>query len=190
MKKLLTVLLLAVAPALVLAQANQGYLVDTNNNIVKSGTGLCWHTGYWTPANAVEGCDATLKAAPAGTKITLNADMLFAFDKATLTAEGKGILDKIAANAAALKTLEAIAVVGYTDRIGTDAYNKKLSERRANAVRDYLVSRGVGSDRISVEGRGKANSVTGDKCKGAVTQKLIACLQPDRRAVIEILGTK
>ena len=188
MKKLLTVLLLATS-SLAFA-ANEGYLVDSNNNIVKSGTGLCWHTGYWTPAMAVEGCDPVNKAAPVGAKVTLNADMLFAFDKATLTAEGKGILDKIAADANGLGSLEAITIVGYTDRIGTDAYNKKLSERRANAVRDYLVSRKVASDRISVEGRGKANPVTGDKCRGAVTQKLIACLQPDRRAVIEIIGTK
>jgi OOP family OmpA-OmpF porin len=188
MKKLLTVLLLA-ASSLVLAGTNEGYLVDVNNNIVKSGTGLCWHTGYWTPANAVEGCDPVAKAAPVSSKITLNADMLFAFDRAELTAEGRQTLDRIAVNSKTIN-LEVVSVIGYTDRIGSDQYNTKLSQRRADTVRQYLQSRGIATDKIVTEGRGKANSVTGTACAGTkVTQKLIQCLQPDRRAVLEIIGT-
>jgi OOP family OmpA-OmpF porin len=191
MKKLLSVLLLVVS-SLALA-ANEGYLVDSNNNIVKSGTGMCWHTGYWTPANAVSGCDTTntVSFTPTTSKVTLNADMIFAFDKANLTDEGKNILNRIVVNTKTLKGLEAITIVGYTDRIGTDAYNIKLSERRAQTVRNYIVSQGVSDDHISVEGRGKAKPITGNSCKGnAATKKLIACLQPDRRAVIEIIGIK
>ena len=187
MKKLLSVLLLAVS-SLALA-ANEGYLVDTNNNIVKSGTGLCWHTGYWTPANAVEGCDPVGKAVPTAAKISIQAETLFDFDKATLKPEGKVALDQVAAQARAVN-LELVVVVGYTDRIGSDSYNKKLSQRRAQAVQDYLVSKGIATPNIYAEGRGKANPVTGDTCKGQVSKKLIACLAPDRRAVIEIIGTK
>lgn len=172
------------------SQNNEGYLVDSNNNIVRSGTGLCWHTGYWTPANAVEGCDPTFKSAPAGSKVTLNADMLFAFDKADLTDTGRKILDNLASSLLSFKTVEIVAITGYTDRIGTSAYNLKLSERRATSVQNYLISKNVSKDIITTQGKGKSNPVTGDSCKGEVSKKLIACLQPDRRAVIEILGTK
>ena len=187
MKKLLSVLLLAVS-SLAFA-ANEGYLVDSNNNIVKSGTGLCWHTGYWTPANAVEGCDPVTKAAPVSAKVSIQAETLFDFDRATLKPEGKAVLNQVVAQAKAVN-LELIVVVGYTDRIGTDSYNKRLSQRRAQSVQDYLVSQGIATPNIYAEGRGKANSVTGDSCRGQVSKKLIACLAPDRRAVIEIIGTK
>lgn len=187
MKKLLSVLLLA-ASSLALA-ANEGYLVDTNNNIVKSGTGLCWHTGYWTPANAVEGCDPVGKAVPTAAKITMQAETLFDFDKATLKPEGKLALDKLVQSMKGYNT-ELVVAVGYTDRIGSDKYNKALSVRRAQAVQDYLVKLGVPHDKTWAEGKGKANPVTGDTCKGAVTNKLIACLAPDRRVVIEVIGTQ
>ena len=182
--------LLALAATAALAQTGpQGYLTDTNGQIVRSGTGLCWHTGYWTPAMAVEGCDPVAKAAPVGAKITLSADTLFDFDKSTLKPEGKTALDNVIKSAKGVN-VEVFAVVGYTDRIGSDKYNLALSDRRAAAVKAYFVSQGVPADAIITQGRGKANPVTGNTCKGAVTKKLIACLQPDRRAVVEIIGTK
>jgi len=116
------------------------YLVDKDFNVVKSGTGLCWRDGYWTPANAVAECDGGVKAAPAGAKITLAADTLFAFNKADLKPEGKKALDNVVEQAKALK-VEVIVAVGYTDRIGSDAYNLKLSQHRANSVKAYLISR-------------------------------------------------
>ena len=171
------------------------YLVDKDFNVVKSGTGLCWRNGYWTPANAIAECDGESKGAPAGAKITLAADTLFAFDKAILKPEGKAALDNVVNQAKALK-VEVIVAVGYTDRIGSDAYNLKLSQQRANSVKAYLVSKGIPADKVYTEGKGKANPVTGKTCdkiggpQNGSNKKLVDCLQPDRRAVLEIIGTK
>ena len=171
------------------------YLVDKDFNVVKSGTGLCWRDGYWTPANAIAECDGEAKGAPAGAKITLAADTLFAFNKADLKPEGKAALDNVVNQAKALK-VEVIVAVGYTDRIGSDAYNLKLSQHRANSVKAYLVSKGIPADKIYTEGKGKANPVTGTTCnkiggaQNGSNKKLVDCLQPDRRAVLEIIGTK
>jgi len=84
-----------------------------------------------------------------------------------------------------------ILAVGHTDRLGSDAYNQKLSERRAAAVKTYLVSKGVEANRIYTEGKGKKQPVTGTTCdnvKGRTA--LIACLQPDRRVEVEVIGSK
>ncbi|MGE5466532.1 MAG: outer membrane protein OmpA [Ignavibacteria bacterium] len=182
---------------------NVGYLVDSRDNVVKSGAGLCWRTGYWTPAMAIAECDPELapKAAvaakstaagvkPASQKVTLAADTLFDFDKATLRPEGKTKLDELVAKIKDIK-LEVIIAVGHADRFGTDKYNQKLSEKRAEAVKAYLVGKGVEPNRVYTEGKGKKQPVTkaGD-CKGAKSKKVIACLQPDRRVEIEVIGTQ
>ncbi|MDO8958143.1 MAG: OmpA family protein [Rhodocyclaceae bacterium] len=189
-----------------------GYVIDQRGVVAKSGTGLCWRTGYWTPAMAIAECDPDLakkeeapKAAPAAApapapapapkpaakKVTLAADALFDFDKAVLRAEGKAKLDKLAADIKGIK-LEVIIAVGHADRIGKDAYNQKLSERRAAAVKDYLVGKGVEANRVYSEGKGEKQPVTGDKCGKSVvkSKKLIECLQPDRRVEIEVIGTQ
>jgi OmpA-OmpF porin, OOP family len=192
-------------------KGNVGYLIDQRGNVAKSGFGSCWRTGYWTPAMAIEECDpelvkkpvepvATAPATPAAPvptpkptaeKVNLAADTLFDFDKATLRAEGKAKLDELAAKAKEIK-LEVIIAVGHTDRIGTDAYNQKLSERRAASVKEYLVAHGIEANRVYTEGKGEKQPVTGDKCGTSVkkTKKLIECLQPDRRVEIEVIGTK
>jgi OOP family OmpA-OmpF porin len=186
-----------------------GYVIDQRDNVVKSGAGLCWRTGYWTPAMAVEECDpdlvkkaapaaATSKAAPpvaaapkpAAQKVTLAADALFDFNKATLRSEGQAKLDKLAGDVKNIK-LEVIIAVGHADRFGTDAYNQKLSEKRAEAVKAYLVSKGIEPNRVYTEGKGKKQPITkADQCKGAKSKKTIDCLQPDRRVEIEVIGTK
>jgi OOP family OmpA-OmpF porin len=184
---------------------NVGYLVDSRDNAVKSGTGLCWRTGYWTPAMAVAECDPDLvkkeapvaaktQAAPAvkpaAQKITLAADALFDFNKATLRPEGKAKLDELVAKVKDIK-LEVIIAVGHADRFGTDKYNQKLSEKRAEAVKGYLVSKGIEPNRVYTEGKGKKQPVTkAGQCKGAKSAKVIACLQPDRRVEIEVIGTQ
>ena len=124
-------------------------------------------------------------------KITLSADALFDFDKATLKSKGKRSLDSLMAKLGKVK-YDVIVAIGYTDRIGSEDYNKQLSVRRANAVKGYLVSKGVDASNIFVDGKGEANPITGTTCvgKGMQTKALIACLQPDRRVEIEIAGLR
>ncbi|THF64244.1 OmpA family protein [Pseudothauera rhizosphaerae] len=198
------------------------YAIDARNVVARSGTGLCWRTGYWTPAAAStvlagqfpvgcqcdgdivpkEKCTAPEPAAapapaapapvvrPTADKIKLSADTLFDFDKAVLKPEGKTRLDELAAQAQDLK-LEVILAVGHTDRIGSDDYNQRLSERRAAAVKTYLVEKGIEANRIYTEGKGERQPVTGTTCdKVSPRSKLIACLQPDRRVEVEVIGTK
>lgn len=187
-----------------------GYVIDQRGDVAKSGTGLCWRTGYWTPAMAIAECDPDLapKAAapaapaakpaapaaapkPAAKKVTLAADALFDFDKAVLRSEGKAKLDKLVGDIKSIK-LEVIIAVGHADRLGKDAYNQKLSERRAAAVKDYLVSKGVEANRVYAEGKGEKQPVTAGKCGKSEkrTKQLIDCLQPDRRVDIEVIGTQ
>jgi OOP family OmpA-OmpF porin len=127
---------------------------------------------------------------PAATKVTLAADALFDFNKADLRPEGKAKLDKLAGDVKGIK-LEVILAVGHADRLGGDAYNQKLSEKRAESVKAYLVSKGIEANRVYTEGKGEKQPVTkADQCKGAKSKKVVDCLQPDRRVEIEVIGTK
>jgi len=126
------------------------------------------------------------------TKVTLSADSLFDFDKSTVKPSGRAELDQLATG---LKGLEydVINVTGHTDRLGPQAYNLKLSTRRAEAVSAYLVaSAGIPAQKISTRGVNGAEPVTRPgECKGAKpTPALIACLQPDRRVEIEVTGQR
>ena len=123
-------------------------------------------------------------------KVSFSADALFAFDKSALKPEGKSALDGFAKDLNGV-SYEAIYVTGHTDRLGSDKYNQKLSEERANEVRNYLVSKDIPANRIVVEGKGETQPTTklGD-CTGPRSKKLIICLQPDRRVDIEVAGTK
>jgi OOP family OmpA-OmpF porin len=87
-----------------------------------------------------------------------------------------------------VQKLELVLVTGHTDRIGTQRYNQRLSERRADAVRDYLVSRGVPRDKIETLGMGKTQPVPGVVCNQKALKALIACLAPNRRVEIEVKG--
>ena len=214
-KKSLAVALLAGIGLSAVAQ-ERVYLIDQRGVVAKSGFGLCWRNGYWTPAAAAAdsaGCEcdkdllpkevcepkpaAPAPAAPApgvkptGEKVTLAADALFDFDKAVLRPEGKAKLDDLVAKSKAIK-LEVILAVGHTDRIGSDAYNQKLSEKRAAAVKEYLVAKGIEANRVYTEGKGEKQPVTAGKCGKSEkkTKALIECLQPDRRVEIEVIGTK
>ena len=119
--------------------------------------------------------------------------MLFDFDRYALKPEGKAKLDELVGKIKGI-ALEVIIAVGHTDRIGTEAYNQKLSVHRAESVKAYLVSKGIQPNRIYTEGKGEKQPVTGDKCKDmgravASNKKLVACLAPDRRVAIEVVGT-
>ena len=116
--------------------------------------------------------------------ITLNADAFFDFDKDTLKKEGKASLDALVKDMK-LDQVEYITVVGHTDRIGSAAYNQKLSERRANTVSKYLTAKGVPASKIKASGVGLTQPVK--DCKGTkATPALIKCLAPNRRAVITV----
>jgi len=177
---------------------------------------LCYRTGYWTPAMATIQCDPDLvpkppapapapavqpapapapapKPAPAPApqvqKITLASKALFDFDKYALKPEGKAAIDtEIIAKLSQVQKLELVLVTGHTDRIGTQQYNQKLSERRADAVRDYLVSKGVPKDKIETLGMGKTQPIPGLVCNQKNFKELIACLAPNRRVEVEVKG--
>jgi OmpA-OmpF porin, OOP family len=176
---------------------------------------LCYRTGYWTPAMATIQCDPDLvpkppapapvvappppapapapKPAPAPApqvqKITLASKALFDFDKYFLKPEGKAAIDtEIISKLSQVQKLELVLVTGHTDRIGTQQYNQKLSERRADAVRDYLVSKGVPKDKIETLGMGKTQPIPGLVCSQKNFKELIACLAPNRRVEVEVKG--
>ncbi|PQA76825.1 OmpA family protein [Rhodoferax sp. TS-BS-61-7] len=205
-------------PLAAMAQSypNQGYWVDGSGKIITSSTsGLCWRTSEWTPALAVAPCDPVIQrvatvvpavemapatvtplaaplpmVVPVAQKMSFSADALFAFDKSVLKPEGKTMLDGLAQQLKGVQ-YDTVAVTGYADRIGSAAYNQKLSERRANEVKSYLVTQNVPAGNISASGMGESQPVTqsGD-CVGPKSAKLIACLQPDRRVDVEMKGTK
>jgi outer membrane protein OmpA-like peptidoglycan-associated protein len=115
-------------------------------------------------------------------RYTLSAKELFEFDKATLRMP-QPRLDQIAEAMRRDTQIEGVAITGYTDRLGTESYNLALSQRRANAVKDYLVSKGVAASRLRAVGRGEANPVV--QCDDAGKAELIRCLEPNRRVEVE-----
>ncbi|MBC7917108.1 MAG: OmpA family protein, partial [Rhodoferax sp.] len=123
---------------------------------------------------------------------TFTAESLFDFNQAIVKPSGKQALDKFSSDLKGA-SFDAIMVTGHTDRIGSQAYNLKLSTRRAEAVKSYLVqSTGIAADKISAKGVNGADPVTkpGDCVGMKATPKLIACLQADRRVEIEVTGTR
>ncbi len=132
--------------------------------------------------------------APEYEKISLSADVLFKFDRyreKDMLPGGRAKLDDVAdkINNYVKDTVEGISLTGHTDRLGSDAYNQRLSERRAKTVKNYLIKKGVDGGKITDEGRGEREPVA--QCKGnKATKKLIRCLQPNRRVDVEIRGTK
>jgi len=151
----------------------------------KNGDGtLCWRDNNWTPATAAKGCDGALTSGAASgvsqSKITLQADTLYDFNKSDLKPEGKATLDKIAKDLSKIK-LEVIIAVGNTDSVGTDAYNMALGQRRAQSVKAYLVSKGVDGSRIYTESKGKSNPVASNATAEGRAK--------NRRTDIEVVGT-
>lgn len=131
---------------------------------------------------------------PVAEKVTFATDVLFDFDRAVIKPEGRSKLDDLSGRIRGVN-LEVVIAIGFADRIGTTSYNQRLSVRRAEAIKAYLVSKGIEANRVYTEGKGEAQSVTGDKCKNMGREqrgnkKLIECLAPDRRTEIEVIGTK
>ena len=181
------------------------YVTDTRNAIVKDPYNLCWRTGYWTPALANCECDRALlpkerceppaprvappapapapKPAPKPVteKVTLAADVFFDFDKAVLKPEGKAKLDELVGKLKAVN-LEVIIAIGHTDNIGTKEYNQNLSVRRAEAVKAYLVSKGIEPNRIYTEGKGLTQPIADNRTAEGRAK--------NRRVEIEVVGTR
>jgi OmpA-OmpF porin, OOP family len=168
---------------------------------------LCWRDANWTPATAAKGCDGAIVAQaaaapapapaaapapapapapavvpqpPAATKVTYAADAFFDFDKSVLKPEGRAKLDDLVGKIKGIN-LEVIIAVGHTDSIGTDAYNQKLSVRRAEAVKTYLVDKGIEKNRIYTEGKGEKQPVADNKTAEGRAK--------NRRVEIEVVGT-
>jgi len=173
---------------------------------------LCWRDANWTPATAAVGCDGAIvvaaapiaapapvapKAAPApvaatpapapapqpvaATKVTYAADAFFDFDKAVLKPEGKAKLDDLVGKVKGIN-LEVIIAVGHTDSVGADTYNQKLSVKRSEAVKAYLVSKGIEKNRVYTEGKGEKQPVADNKTKEGRAK--------NRRVEIEVVGTR
>jgi len=189
------------------------YVQDARGVIARDPFGLCWRTGYWTPADAVPGCDAPLcvppehlengkcvapppppppaeptpaptpapAPVPTSEKVSYSADAFFDFDKAVLKPAGQASLDDLAGKLKDMN-LEVIIAVGHTDSIGTDAYNQKLSVRRAEAVKAYLQGKGVEANRIYTEGKGEKQPVADNKTAEGRAK--------NRRVEIEVVGTR
>ncbi|WDF90153.1 porin OmpA [Aeromonas hydrophila] len=122
-------------------------------------------------------------------QFTLSSDVLFDFNKATLKPAAGQALDNLYSQIEQARPKDGVAtVIGYTDRIGSDAYNQKLSEQRARTVADYLVGKGLPAGKVNVEGRGKGNPITGDSCTSKSKKELIVCLAPDRRVEVKVEG--
>ena len=122
-------------------------------------------------------------AAPAvaATKVTYAADAFFDFDKAVLKPEGKAKLDDLTGKVKGIN-LEVIIAVGHTDSVGNDAYNQKLSVKRAESVKAYLVSKGIEKNRVYTEGKGEKQPVADNKTKEGQAK--------NRRVEIEVVGTR
>ncbi len=167
-----------------------GYLVSGDQHPVRSGYGDCWRTGSWTQEGAAQECDP--RPALQVERATYAAEVLFGFEHAELGAEGRKVLDDLAQKLLAIDP-ETVAVTAHADRIGDAAYNERLSERRAETVRAYLVDKGVPEKLLRFESRGAREPVTLGRCdamgpENKQNRKLITCLQPDRRVEIEIAG--
>ena len=206
------------APGVANAQSKQGYWTNPSSGdaVWKNSAGQCWRAGYWTPAMAIAECDPDLvpkpapkpapapaaapaprpapaakpAAAPAKPKVLrVTSTELFDFDKAVLNNRAKTLLDtEIIAKLGGFATVQFINVNGHTDRLGSPQYNQKLSEKRAQAVKTYLVSKGVDGSKIETYGFGKTMPVK--SCPDQKDRKALkACLEPNRRVEVEVQGT-
>ena len=183
-----------------------------DGTVLKNGTNeLCWRDANWTPQTGVQGCDGVpapkpapapapapapvvvppapapkpapvpVPVAPVSEKVTFAADAFFDFDKAVLKKDAGAKLDDLVSKVKGVN-LEVIIAVGHTDSRGSDAYNQKLSQRRAEAVKKYLVGKGIEANRVYTEGKGEKQPVADNKTDEGRAK--------NRRVEIEVVGTR
>lgn len=195
-----------------MAKSVDNWRAVDGTTVWKNGTNeLCWRDAFWTPATAAADCDGALKPvaapppvvappppppppappapppppppppAPVSEKVTFAADAFFDFDKATLKPEARAKMDDLVDKTKGI-ALEVVIAVGHTDSIGANAYNQKLSTARANAVKDYLVSKGIEKNRVYTEGKGENQPVADNTTREGRAK--------NRRVEIEVVGTR
>lgn len=184
--------------------AKPGYVVDQSTDAVtRNNYGECWKTTYFDKAkNGLAECGDAVAAAPVAAKpvpvttkerISLSAKVLFDFNKANLRSAAKNELDPVVAKIKQHGTnLQGVVVEGHTDYLGSDKYNQKLSESRANTVKSYFVANGVPADKVTAVGKGETETKMTQTCKAKKLSyaKLKDCLEPDRRVEVEITGVQ
>lgn len=189
-------------------------LVDARGAAVMNGFGECWHTGFGPAPSWTAGCGGVAPVAaaqvvapapapapapvvmaavaplPVYEKVAFDANVLFDSDKYALRPAGRDTLDEFVGKLRGLDS-QSIVAIGYADRMGTDASNQVLSQNRVNAVKDYLVGKGIAANRVQTSAKGETQPTTlaGD-CKDANNPKNVACMQPDRHVSIEISGNR
>lgn len=202
-----------------LAQArdiNEHALVlDSRGAPVMSGFGLCVRNGFGPAPQWTRGCHAevapiaqsvapvAMPAAapqpvvavaatqePAYEKVAFEANVLFDSDKAALGTAGRDTLDEFVAKIHGLDS-RTIVAIGYADRMGSDASNQALSQQRVDAVKAYLVGKGIQAERVQTSAMGETKPSTSmSECKDANNAKNVACMQPDRHVFVEVSGTR
>jgi OOP family OmpA-OmpF porin len=181
-----------------------GYLVAAQDGApVTTGTGACVRTGQWTAGTSYRSCDPlpAAKLVPAAVEaassespspvepMRVSMNTLFDFDSAVLRADAGPALDALAKQLTS-RNYQKVDIVGHADRMGPGKYNQKLSEQRAEAVRDYLLTRGLDPTKVSAIGVGATEPLTGKECRGLLGKPLVYCLQRDRYTEITVLGTQ
>lgn len=203
--KLSALIVAMMASAGAMAHEKNGYTISQESReVVRNSYGECWENSFLNKAtHGLVECGDASPATPTKAPqyvdetVSLSANFLFGFDKYNLRPEASATLDNLAARLSDTR-VQTVRVEGNTDFMGSEQYNQGLSERRANTVANYLVSRGVASQKVSAVGLGESQARMTESCQAEVNSlgkkvsaakkraALIACIEPDRRVDVKI----
>ncbi len=170
---------------------NDAFVGDSAGHVVTDGSGDCVRTSSWSGDKLIEGCGLVVAApvaepAPApkvvSETVSMSAETLFDLNKDNLKDAGKAKLDDFAARLSSLKSVDTVTIVGHTDSSGTEAYNQALSIRRADSVKNYLMSKGISSSVMSTSGMGESQPVASNATSEGRAQ--------NRRVEVSFTGTE
>jgi OOP family OmpA-OmpF porin len=187
-------------------------VTDTRGLPVTSGSGLCVHSSFGPSPAWTAGCHAYVPATtaqyvapapapfpvaavaaaplPVYEKVSINANVFFDSDRSALRQAGRDSLDEFVGKIHGLDA-ERITATGYSDRMGEGKANQALSQKRVDAVKAYLIGKGVASDRVQTGAKGESRPSTfAGECKEANNVKNVACMQSDRHVFVEVAGTR